>query len=236
MSFPCYCYYCWIYGPSLFIFGLWDFCFVTRTHTYTQQTRTAQRKIHRRWRTELKIQAVAAAPLRARSEASEREAAAAVCSCTGEICAWLQEAGSVDLGITHLDSYQGSAGFRAPLSALFGRGALVLPLVSISGLLQRRSRSPLFFLVRSESSPEASHPLLHFLPVSTSPCLCACVCVFVFNHLPLCLTRVINRGAIRGEGHAGESWGRSELHSGCGSHCCGHIKRVHFYPAHGHGL
>lgn len=115
-------------------------------------------------------------------------AAAGSCSCTGEIRAWLLEAESVDLGITHLDSYQGSAGFQAPLYAMFGRGALVFPLVAISGLSRAASEtlSLLFFSVRSENFRGASHPLLHFPPAFSHP---VCVCV-LFLIISLCVSLV----------------------------------------------
>lgn len=95
----------------------------------------------------------------------------------------------MDLGITHLDSYQGSAGFRAPLYTMFGRGALVFPLVAISGLSRAASETfpLLFFSVRSENSRGASHPLLHFLPVFLPP-----VCVFVlFLIISPCVSPVL---------------------------------------------
>lgn len=75
-----------------------------------------------------------------------------------------------------------------------------------------------------------TQPVLYFLSLST-PSL-----PFYHLSLSLCDSCLFNRGAIRREGDTGESWGHPESHSGCGTHCPGDSKRVHFHPTHGFGL
>lgn len=126
----------------------------------------------------------------------------------------------------HLDSYQGSAGFKAPFTPCMD----VEPLSSLLYLFLSTHRVLVMDSCGVDwmftGEPFGSHAIPLF-SLSLCPPL-------PFYHISL--SYLFNRGAIRREGHTGESWSRAEPHSGCGSYCCGDSKRVHFHPTYGFGL
>lgn len=146
--------------------------------------------------------------------------------CIWEIQTWRR--GERDLGIT-LGQLSRFSRFWSPFHTMYGCGALVLPLVSISvhslcvglGLLWCCWLNVHWRTLWESLSPYFIFSLF-FL-------------VFAFLSSPF-LSYLFNRGAIRGEGDTGESWGRPEPHGGSGSHCRGDSKRVHFHPTYGFGL
>lgn len=128
--------------------------------------------------------------------------------------------------VTHLDSYQGSAGFEAPFVPYTDVGPFFSPLYLFLSSCEL-VRDSYDVVHRSHGQLLGSHSTLTLSSLSVCRSL-------PFYHL--FVSYLLNRGAIRREGDAGESWGCPELYRGCCSHCRGHIKCVHFHPTYGFGL